>query len=42
MDAVMKYHIWEQEACQRLCIEQSMERGKRIRKASSPIPFLYK
>lgn len=28
MEAVMKYHIWEQEACQRLCIEQSMERGK--------------
>ena len=27
MEAVMKYHIWEQEACLKLCAEQSFERG---------------
>ena len=45
MDAVMKYHIWEQEACQRLCIEQSMARGKYrfpARKASNQIGIAFK
>ena len=27
MEAVMKYHIWEQEACLRLCVKQSMKTG---------------
>lgn len=27
MDALAKYHIWEQEACMRLCYEQSHETG---------------
>ena len=28
MDAVMKYHIWEQEACLSLCVAQSHKRGE--------------
>ena len=27
MEAVMKYHIWEQEACLKLCVEKSIEKG---------------
>lgn len=27
MEAVMKYHIWEQEACLRLCVKQSIKTG---------------
>ena len=27
MDALAKYHVWEQEACMRLCYEQSLKTG---------------
>ena len=27
MEAVMKYHVWEQEACLKICEETSIEKG---------------
>ena len=27
LDSIMKYHIWEQESCMRLCMEQSIKTG---------------
>ena len=27
MEAVMKYHVWEQEACLKICEEKSIEKG---------------
>lgn len=27
LDSIMKYHIWEQESCMRLCMEQSLKTG---------------
>jgi hypothetical protein len=34
MDALAKYHIWEQEACMRLCYEKSLETGHIIETVS--------
>jgi hypothetical protein len=34
-DAVMNYHIWEQEACLRMCVAQSHKRGMIIETCSA-------
>lgn len=27
LDSIIKYHVWEQEACQKLCMDQSLKTG---------------
>lgn len=35
MEAVLNYHIWEQEACSRMCMEQSHKKGMIIETCST-------
>ena len=37
LEAVKMYHIWEQEACSRLCYEQSLKRGYIVETVSAVI-----
>lgn len=37
MEALAKYHIWEQEACMRLCYEQSLETGYIVETVSAVV-----